>query len=89
MAKRIKKRFLVVALAFALAFAGSSAKCVNVKDCVSVTNVEAKSTVYYAEHSKRYHINRYCRTLKRSKNVYKTTKKKAKAMGLTRCKVCS
>lgn len=82
MAKSIKKRVMVVVLAFTLAFAGASAKCVN------VTNVEAKSKVYYAEHSERYHISKNCRTLKRSRNVYKTTKKKAKAMGLTKCKVC-
>ncbi len=89
MAKNFKKRIMVVALAFTLAFAGSSAKCVSVDDCVNVTNVKAKSTVYYAEHSVRYHVNKNCRTLKRSRNIYKTTKKKAKAMGLTKCKVCS
>lgn len=50
--------------------------------------VEAKKCVYYATSSKKFHSNKYCRTLARSKKIYKVTKKKAKRIGLTPCKVC-
>ena len=50
--------------------------------------VEAASKVYYAKHSKKYHRTKHCRTLARSKHVYKCSKKKAKKMGLKKCKVC-
>ncbi len=83
MRKKLKKKLAIIAFSLMLAFAGINADTVNVKD------VNAGSKVYYAEHSKRYHVNRRCRTLARSRHVYKVTKKKAKSMGLTPCKVCT
>lgn len=51
--------------------------------------VQAKTYVYYVPGSSyAYHPNRYCRTLKRSKNVKKITLKKAKSLHLSKYKVC-
>ena len=47
-----------------------------------------KTYVYYAVNSKKYHCTKNCRTLARSKKIYKVTKKKAEARRLTKCKVC-
>ena len=54
------------------------------------STVEAKAVrVYYAQYSKKYHSTRWCRTLARSRKIYKTTKKNARRYkGLTACKVC-
>lgn len=51
--------------------------------------VSAGSRVYYAYHSKCYHVNRSCRTLRRSRTVYRTTLKGARAKGLRPCRVCT
>jgi len=52
--------------------------------------VEAKAVrVYYAQYSKKYHCTKRCRTLARSRKIYKTTKKNARRYKrLTACKVC-
>lgn len=57
-------------------------------DATAVT--EAKTYVYYVPASSyAYHSSRSCRTLSRSKNIAKTTVKKARnKLGLSPCKVC-
>ncbi len=57
-------------------------------DSVAVT--EAKTYVYYVPASSyAYHSSKKCRTLRRSKNIAKTTVKKARRkLGLRPCKVC-
>lgn len=53
-------------------------------------STQASSKVYYVPGSSyAYHSSRNCRTLSRSKNVKKISKKKAKALNLRKCKVCS
>lgn len=56
---------------------------------VNTTTAQAKAKkVYYVPTGYVYHSTRNCRTLRRSKNIKKTTLKKAKSMGLRACKVC-
>lgn len=57
---------------------------------VEIQTVQAKSKYVYITASgkgKKYHINKYCRTLRRS-HVKKIKKKKAKRCGYKACKVC-
>ena len=51
-------------------------------------SVCAASKVFYARYSKKYHSTKRCRSLRRSKVIYSTTKAKAKRKGLTKCKLC-
>ena len=83
MRKNFKKKAMIVVLAFSLAFAGATARTVTVRDA------QAGSKVYYADYSEKYHVKKSCRTLERSKHIYKVSKTKAKSMGLKACKVCS
>lgn len=82
MKNKIVSLLSVSLLCFSLAFS-PLAECNNIP-----TKAEAKTYVYYATYSKRFHSSKHCRTLARSKNIYKVTKKKAKSIGLTKCKVC-
>ncbi len=82
----IKKLFTVTSLSLALVISpyGTS---IN-PDAAAVT--EAKTYVYYVPGSSyAYHCTKSCRTLSRSKNIQKTTVKKAKgSLDLRACKVC-
>jgi hypothetical protein len=86
----LKRKFVAISLSMVMLFAAVpmiiSESDMNVVQ--ASYSVEAASKVYYAEHSKKYHKTKHCRTLKRSKHIYKCSKKKAKKMGLKKCKVC-
>lgn len=81
-----KKLFVVSSLCMALAISPYG-KTIN-PDAVAVT--EAKTYVYYVpESSYAYHASKSCWTLKRSKNIKRTTLKKAKnKLDLKPCGVC-
>lgn len=49
----------------------------------------SRDTVYYTATGRKYHSRKGCRTLWRSKNIYSTTREKAKNMGLEPCEVCN
>lgn len=79
--KQIKKKIVVALLAFSFVIPMTATP----NECVA----KKKATyVYYATHSKKYHCSRNCRTLARSKKVYKVTQKNAEGKRLTKCKVC-
>ena len=75
----MKKAALAVSMSVFLLFGGAAAP---------VATVQAVTHVYYADHSEKYHSSKDCRTLKKSKHIYKVTEKKAKNLGLEPCKVC-
>lgn len=81
----LKKSFFISGLCFFLAFS----PCGDIINSNTAT-VEAKKTyVYYVPNSSyAYHSSKGCRTLSRSKNIKKTTVKKAKKLGLKSCGVC-
>ncbi len=58
------------------------------KYSVTYTVHAAARKVFYATYSKKYHRTKKCRTLKRSKKIYKVTEKAAKKKHLKKCKVC-
>lgn len=82
----VKKLFRVVSLSLALVIS----PCGNFINPDTVAVTEAKTYVYYVPGSSyAYHCTKSCRTLSRSKNIKKTTVKKAKrSLGLRACKVC-
>ena len=58
---------------------------------IEVQTVQAKTKYVYITTSgrgKKYHINKYCRTLRRSR-VKRIKKSKAKRCGYKACKVCT
>lgn len=58
---------------------------------IEVQTVQAKTRYVYITTSgrgKKYHINKYCRTLRRSR-VKKLKRKTAKRYGYKACKVCT
>lgn len=55
---------------------------------VPTVEVQAKSTTVYTTCTGTKYHKKSCRTLKRSKVTYKTTKAKAKKNGFGACKVC-
>lgn len=79
--KRVKTKMVAIMLIFSLVVP-------TVTTSTTVDAKKKKTYVYYARYSKKYHCYRGCRTLARSKKVYKVTKKKAKSRHLTKCKVC-
>lgn len=58
------------------------------KDGEDAKDKDETTFAYYTPKGKRYHPDRHCRTLARSKKVNKITVKKAKSRGLTICGVC-
>ena len=52
-------------------------------------NENGEPVVYWAEHSKKYHVNKDCRAFSNSDTVYKGTVKAAYEKGLTEpCRIC-
>jgi hypothetical protein len=86
----IRRKCITVLLALTMTFVAVPTTLCTMETGPSGTSytVEAASKVYYATHSKKYHRTKHCRTLARSKHIYKCSKKKAKRMGLKKCKVC-
>lgn len=77
----MKKRVTSILLAMVLT--------VSAAPVFTTTECQAKSKkVYYVVDGEKYHSTKNCRTLSRSKNIKKTTLKKAKKSGLEACKVC-
>ena len=75
--KKIKKLFVVLVLMLAIT-----------TETVEVP-VQAAAKVYVAPNSgKKYHAYKRCRGLSRAKRIVKYTKKKAKARGYKKCKIC-
>lgn len=58
------------------------------KDGEDTKDKEETTYVYYTPKGERYHPDRHCMTLARSKEVNKVTVKDAKSRGLTICGVC-
>ena len=79
--KKIKTGIVTMMLVFSLL-------APTVTSEIAVDAKTKKTYVYYAENSKKYHYTKNCRTLARSRKIYKTTKKQAKTKRLTKCKVC-
>jgi len=81
-----KKLFFVSAFCLSLSISPAS-KMINPN---IITTAEAKTYVYYVPNSSyAYHNSKSCWTLSRSKNIKKTTIKKAKKkLGLEPCGVC-
>ena len=80
----MKKKLYPLALSFFLV----SSVVLTPINTISTATVQAKATVYYVPKGYAYHSTRSCRTLRRSKNIKKTSLKNAKAMKLKACKVC-
>ncbi len=81
--KKIKARIVALTLVISLSIPGA------IMNPVNTVVVGAKPVyVYYARYSKKFHSSKGCRTLARSKKIYKATKKNAKRKNLTACKVC-
>lgn len=82
----IKKLFAVTSLSLALIIS----PCGNFINSDTTAVTEAKTYVYYVPGSSyAYHCTKSCRTLSRSRNIKRTTVKKAKgSLGLRACKVC-
>ncbi|MGN1382481.1 MAG: hypothetical protein ACI4W2_06640 [Eubacterium sp.] len=78
-----------ILMAGALPLAGNLPETQLTADLSNAYTVSAGSVVYYAYHSKCYHVYRGCRTLRRSRTVYKTTLRSARAKGLRPCRVCT
>ncbi len=47
-----------------------------------------ESTVYHTPKGERYHLSTSCRSLARSKTIYRVNISEANDMGLTPCKIC-
>lgn len=75
--KKMKKIFVVFVLMTAI-----TTKSVEVP-------AQAEAKVYVAPNSgKKYHAYKGCRGLSRARRIVKYTKKKAKARGYKKCKIC-
>lgn len=75
--KKMKKLFVVFVLTLAITV-----------ETVEVP-VQAAAKVYVAPNSgKKYHAYKGCRGLSRARRIVKYTKKKAKARGYKKCKIC-
>jgi hypothetical protein len=92
LSKRVISFFVSLALAIMMIIGASFTAVPAIEKYTGNTGptytVAAAAKVYYAKNSKKYHCSKNCRTLKRSKKIYKTTVKKAKKKGLKKCKVC-
>ena len=66
---------------------GNSSNSGNINNGGSGDAVD-NTTVYYVPNGDKYHKTSRCTTLKRSKNIYSTTRDKARAAGRQPCKVC-
>lgn len=83
MKKKFTSLFMVTCLSLTLALSPSG------EILELTTHPTAATYVYWAtKYGKKYHSSRSCWTLSRSKSVKKITVKKAKSLGLTKCKVC-
>lgn len=77
----MKKKIISLALIFVMGISG-------ILTPTNTVDITAKATkVYVTDTGSKYH-HRDCRTLYRSKNLYKMSVKKAKRAGYTACKVC-
>lgn len=86
-AKKVVKKTVKKAPAKKTVKKKAPAKKVTKKKVVKKTAVGDNRAVYIVPNGKVYHLNRGCRTLRRSKHVYKITLKQAKARHLRQCKV--
>ncbi len=88
------RKFIIKAMLVVMTFFTTVEVPTSIINNEPVVTVQAKKKktkyVYYAKKSTKYHYNKKCRYfhLGRKYKVQKTTVKKAKSMGLKRCKGC-